>query len=328
MIGATVAAGMAVATACAAFGQSAATPLKFEVASIKPAAASPDGRLMIRERVGPGQLDYSSVSLKTMIQRACEVQDYQISGPDWMASTRFDVVAKLPADTPRSKVPEMLRSLLADRFKLAIHRDIKELPMYGLVVGKNGPRMKESEVDPNTPPPDGGRGTGGPAANGGPLANGGAGAAGGRARMGREGTPQFAPGLDCGPRGESAVPAGWFTRNGLGHVQGHTMNMASLVTLLGALLRSPVKDQTGLKGNYDFDLDYTPDEGQPLSPAGVPPPPPVGGEGNVPSAGAPNVNGVSLFAAVQSQLGLKLDTKKGPMELIVVDHIEKTPTEN
>src|ERR1039458_10250574 len=116
MIRATVGAGMAVATAYAAFGQSATTPLKFEVASIKPAAPSPDGRLMIRERVGPGRLDYSSVSLKTMIQRACEVQDYQISGPDWIASTRFDVVARLPADTPRSKVPEMLHSVLADRF--------------------------------------------------------------------------------------------------------------------------------------------------------------------------------------------------------------------
>ena len=194
--------------------------------------------------------------------------------------------------------------------------------MYGLVVGKNGPRMKESEVDPNTPPPDGGRGTGGPAANGG------AGAARGAVRMDRDGTSQFAPGLDCGSRGESAVPAGWFTRSGLGHVQGHTMNMASLANLLGALLRSPVVDQTGLRGNYDFDLDYAPDEGQPMSPVGVPPPPPVGGapgggEGNVPSASTPDVNGVSIFTAVQSQLGLKLDTKKGPMELIVVDHIEK-----
>ena len=111
------------------------------------------------------------------------------------------------------------------------------------------------------------------------------------------------------------------------------MNMASLANLLGALVRSPVVDQTGLKGNYDFDLDYAPDEGPPMSPAGVPPPPPVGGapgggEGNVPSAGAPDISGVSIFTAVQSQLGLKLDTKKGPMELIVVDHIEKTPTEN
>src|ERR1035437_1678640 len=159
MIRATVAAAMAVATACAAFGQSTATPLKFEVASIKPATPSPDGRLMIRERVGPGRLDYSSVSLKTMIQRACEVQDYQISGPDWMASTRFDVVAKLPADSPRSGIPEMLRALLADRFKLAVHRETKELPMYALVVGKNGPKMKESEFDPTTPPLEAGRGT-------------------------------------------------------------------------------------------------------------------------------------------------------------------------
>jgi hypothetical protein len=81
MIRATVAAGMAVATACAAFGQSAATPLKFEVASIKPAAPSPDGRLMIRERIGPGQLDYSSVSLKTMIQRGLRSAGLSDLGP-------------------------------------------------------------------------------------------------------------------------------------------------------------------------------------------------------------------------------------------------------
>ena len=335
MIRATVVTGMAVVMVCAAFGQSADIALKFEVASIKQAPPPPDGNLMVRMGGGPGRLDYRSVSLKAMIQRACEVQDYQISGPDWMASTRFDVVAKLPADTARSGIPEMLRALLADRFKLAVHRETKELPMYALVVGKNGPKMKESEFDPTTPPLEAGRGTGGPASNGGPAAGGGAGTAGGAVRMSRDDTPQFAPSLDCGPRGERAVPAGWFLRKKLGQVEGHGMNMASLVNLLGALLGRPVADQTGLKGNYDFDLDYAPDEGQPMSLAGVPPPPQPpgrgtggGGEGNVPSAGAPEVNGVSLFTALQSQLGLKLDTKKGPMDLIVVDHVEKTPTEN
>jgi bla regulator protein blaR1 len=128
-------------------------------------------------------------------------------------------------------------------------------------------------------------------------------------------------GLDCGPRGESTVRTGAFVTSRPGHVQGHAMNMASLVNLLGALLRSPVVDRTGFKGNYDFDLEFTPDD--------APPAPPVGGEGSVPTAGAPpDANGVSLFAAVQSQLGLKLETKKGPMELIVVDHVERAPTEN
>jgi uncharacterized protein (TIGR03435 family) len=315
---------MIVAAACTAFGQSAATPLSFEVASIKPAAPPVDGRLMIRMGGDPGRLDYNNVSLKDLIRQAYGVKDYQISGPDWMASTRFDVVAKLPADTPRSKVPEMLQALLAERFKVTIHRETKELPMYALVVGKNGPKMKESEVDPNAPPPDGGPGPGGPSANGGPGPAGGA--AGGGVRMSKDGTPQFAPGPARGPM---------MMMNGRGHVSAKMMNMDSLVNLLARQLDRPVVDQTGLKGNYDFDLDYTPDEGQRGMGfiAGVPPPPPGGGapgggEGHVPSASNPDANGVSLLTAVQSQLGLKLDARKGAVELIVVDNVEKIPTEN
>lgn len=304
------------ATACAAFAQSVGTPLHFEVVSIKPTPPALDG-YRVRMRSDPGRLEYSSFSLKAIIQRACEVQDYQISGPDWMATTRFDVIAKLPADAPRSKVPEMLRSLMAERFKMATHRETRELPMYALVVGKNGPKLKASEVDPNTPPPDGGRGLGRPAANVGSTANGGAGTA------------------DCGPRGETAVAAGWMINKGPGHVQGHEMNMASLTNMLAALLGRPVVDQTGLKGNYDFDLNYTPDEGPRMSPGGAPPAPPLQGGGapgegvaQIPSASTPDPDGVSLLNAVQSQLGLKLEARKGPVELIVVDYIEKTPTEN
>src|SRR5271165_3193408 len=92
-----MAAGIGVAANWPAFGQSADAPLPFEVASIKPVAPTLDGRYMIRMRVNAGELDYRSASLKAIIQTACELRDFQISGPDWMASTRFDVVAKLPA---------------------------------------------------------------------------------------------------------------------------------------------------------------------------------------------------------------------------------------
>jgi uncharacterized protein (TIGR03435 family) len=279
IIRATIAAGTGVTLTCAAFCQPAATPLKFDVASIKQAAPPPDGKWMVRMGGGPGRLDYSSVSLKAMIQRACEVQDYQIAGPDWMASARFDMVAKLPAGAPRSRIPEMLRALLEERFKLAIHRETREMPIYALVVGKNGPKMKEAEADPNAPAPDAARSA-------------------------------VRTSLDCGPRGETVVPAGWYMNRGPGRVEAHSVNMASLVNMLGALLGRPVMDQTGLKGNYDFEMEYAP-EGQPVTPAG-----------------GPDVNGVSLFSAVQSQLGLKLDTKKGPVELIVVDHVKKIPAEN
>jgi uncharacterized protein (TIGR03435 family) len=273
MIRATGIASLAVATACAAFGQSAASPLSFEVASIKPA----DG-LTTRMRGDVGRLDYASVSLKLMIQRAYGVQSYQISGPDWIASTRFDVVAKLPIDTPRSKIPEMLQSLLAERFKLATHRETKESSMYALVVGKNGPKMKESEVDPNTP-----------------------------------------PGPGRGP----------MTMNLRGNLKAKNVNMALLANLLAQQLGLRVVDQTGLQGNYDFDLYYAPDDGQLMSPVGTPPPGGgVPGEVQVSSARDPDVNGMPLVNAVQSQLGLKLEAKKGPVDLVVVDHIEKAPTEN
>jgi uncharacterized protein (TIGR03435 family) len=275
---------MASVTAWAAFAQPAAAPLSFEVASIKPSAPPLDGRLMVRMGGGPGRLDYTNASLKAIIQRACEVQDYQVSGPLWMASTRFDLAAKLPPGAPGSKVPEMLRSLLAERFKMAVHRETSEQPVYALVVAKNGPKMKVSEADPNSPPPDRGRTT----------ASDGSGA------------------VDCGPRGERPFPAGWMMNKGPGHVQGHSMNMASVVKLLGALVGRPVVDQTGLNGLYDFDLEYAPDEIQRTPPAEA----------------AHDIDGPSLFTAVQSQLGLKLQAGKGPVERIVVDHIEKVPTEN
>jgi uncharacterized protein (TIGR03435 family) len=120
-----------------------------------------------------------------------------------------------------------------------------------------------------------------------------------------------------------------------GHLHAKAISMASLADFLAGQLGLRVVDQTGLKSNYDFDLYYVLDEGQPTLPAGVPPTLPspgaggsVGGDGRVPSAANPDADGVPLFTAVQSQLGLKLETKKGPVELIVVDHIEKTPTAN
>jgi len=307
---------LTLAMAGGAFGQSADSPLSFEVASIKPAAPALDGRIMVRMGGDPGRLDWTNVSIKDIMRQAYEVKDYQISGPDWLGSTRFDLVAKLPADTPRSKVPEMLRSLLAERFKLTVHRETKELPMYALVVGKNGPKMKESEVDPKLPPPGAGPGPGGPSA-GGPLPP--PGAPGSGIRMSKDGVPQFAPGAARGPM---------MMMNGRGHLSAKMMGMGGFVDTLARQLDRPVVDQTGLKGNYDFDLDWTPDEGQHMGFGGMPPPPPGGGEGHVPAASNPEANGVSIFAAVQSQLGLKLDAKKGPVELIVVDSIEKAPTEN
>jgi uncharacterized protein (TIGR03435 family) len=302
-------AGLTVIMVCGAFGQTAATPPSFEVASIKPAAPPVNGRLMIRMGGDPGRIDYSNVSLKDIIRQAYGVHDYQISGPDWMNSARFDIVAKVPEGAPKDQVPMMWQTLLAERFKLQIHRETKELPMYALVVGKNGPKMKESEIDPNAPA-GGGPGNGGPSANGGtaslpPI------------KIGKDGMPQL-PGGGRGPM---------IMMNGRGRIAAKMMSMPGLIDILARSVDRPVVDQTELKGTYDFNLDYTPDESTRMPmPAGIPPPPPGGG-GEMHGAENPD-NGLTLFAALQAQLGLKLEAKRGPVELIVVDRVEKAPTEN
>jgi len=296
---------LALATAAALFGQPA--PLSFEVASIKPAAPITDGRIMVRMGGDPGRVDWTNVSIRDIVRQAYEVKEYQISGPDWMGSTRFDLSAKLPEGAPRSKVPEMLQNLLAERFKLTVHKETKELPMYALVVGKSGIRMKEAEIDPNAPPPGSGPGPGGP----GPGPEGGI-------RIDRDGKPQFAPGAGRG--GQMMI----MTNNG--HLAAKAMNLTGLVNFLARQVDRPVVDETGLKGSYDFELDFVPERMQGM--VAHMPPPSGGGEGGAPSTNNSENNGVSIFTAVQAQLGLKLEAKKGPVELIVVDHVEKTPTEN
>src|SRR5258706_8034367 len=121
------------------------TPLSFEVASIKPAAPITDGRIQIGMGGDAGRINFSNVSVRDMLTQAYNVKDYQITGPDWLRSVRFDVTATLPANTSRDKVPEMLQTLLADRFKVALHRETKELPVYALLVAKSGLKVKKAE---------------------------------------------------------------------------------------------------------------------------------------------------------------------------------------
>src|SRR4029077_8262602 len=128
------------------FGETA--PLSFEVASIKAAAPQPPGRFQISMGSDPGRINYSGVSLKNLVERAYSIKSYQVSGPDWLDSERFDVVAKLPEGATPQDVPKMLQALLAERFKLTVHREQKTLPVYGMVVGKNGVKMQKADGQP------------------------------------------------------------------------------------------------------------------------------------------------------------------------------------
>src|SRR6266446_4406926 len=141
-------------TSSRVFGQVAEAPPTFEVASIKPAPPPTGGMMRVGMSGGPGSPDpgratFTNMSLKNILMRAYEVKGYQISGPGWLDSERFDIVAKVPQGATKEQFLLMIQNLLAERFKLTLHREKKELPMFALLVGKNGPKLKESVDDPN-----------------------------------------------------------------------------------------------------------------------------------------------------------------------------------
>jgi uncharacterized protein (TIGR03435 family) len=311
------------------FGQTIDKSLTFEVASIKPAAMpTPNGRGMMYMRPpsggpgskDPGRINYPFITLKSLIMNAYDVKDYQVSGPPYLDSERFEVTAKMPPDTTQEQFRVMLQNLLAERFKLTVHKDTKELPMYSLVVAKGGPKLTESAEAPPVkegedpgalPPPP-------------PL---------GQIKMGPDGFPILPAPLLGGGRG------GMFFMGmpGKMRLSAQKQTMKDLADNLSSRLARPVADETGLTRKYDFALTFS-TEGlnMPMMP-GPPPPPPGGGGGAVAVTGGEGGRGPGqteaeappdIFRAIQSQLGLKLDAKKGPVTMIVVDHVEKAPTEN
>ena len=138
----------ALLAASAVFAQ---TPT-FEVATIKAAPPfSPQammaGKMRLGETIDGARADYAYVNVEYLLTKAYGVKAYQISGPAWIQSERYDVTAKLPEGATKDQIPDMLKSLLAERFKIEIHRDKKDHAVYALVIGKNGSKLKESEPE-------------------------------------------------------------------------------------------------------------------------------------------------------------------------------------
>ncbi|HEV3329722.1 MAG TPA: TIGR03435 family protein [Bryobacteraceae bacterium] len=306
------------------FGQASSPAPAFEVASIKPAPLfNPQlirsGKLHIRVNIDEARVDIGSLSLKDLLCFAYSVKSYQVSGPDWMDKERFDVLAKLPDGGSKDDVPAMLQALLADRFKLTLHRDSKEQPVYALVLGKNGPKLKESPPDPDAPSdavPPAGPGFGPPVAFG-------------QVRVKGEGQGLTA---SAGPVKAS------MSQDGMRLERSNT-TMAMFADMLSRFVDRPVMDMTELKGSYEVALTLSVDDmrnavrsaGLMMGPGGMPGPAP-GGPGGDEGRGAAIAASSdpapsTIFATVQ-QLGLKLEPRKLPMTTIVVDHAEKTPTEN
>ena len=320
--------GLILLTSCAAFGQAAAESPTFEAASVKPAAPQTGMGIRVMMRGGPGtpdpgQLNYSNVSLKNVLMAAYAVKGYQLNGPNWLDSERFDIVAKIAPGATKEQFQLMLQNLLAERFKLALHHETKELPMYSLVIGKGGSKLKESVDDDAATAQAGAAGPGGPSASAPPPpTSDGAGPAMSRVKIGADGMPQLPPGM--GKNGMMMM-----MMNGRMRLTANRQPVAAITEMLSNQLGRPVVDATELKAKYDFTLDFTP-EGM-NGPMGKMPPPPQheGGPGpGGPMVGDPDAGGPSLFTALQEQLGLKLEQKKGPVDLLVIDRLEKVPTEN
>ncbi len=273
-------------------------PLAFEVASIKVNHAA-DNRVGIRST--PGRFTATGVPLKFLISNAYNVRPFQISGgPNWINTEKYDIDAKmpdgldgelqkLPLDQRRAKMSQLLQSLLTDRFQLKVSHETKEGPVYNLVVAKNGPLIHEAK--PSVDNPD-------------------------------------------APKGPDGKPlARNFMRMMPGELQGQSISLEFLAQQLSMQLGRKVIDKTGLKGNYDFDLKWSPEPGAGGMMGGGPPgggPPGGSPPGAGPGADAPpppDASGPSIFTAVQEQLGLKLDSAKGPIEMLVIDHVEK-PSED
>jgi uncharacterized protein (TIGR03435 family) len=266
-----------VLTAIAAHSQT--TPA-FEVVSIKSAPPPTGPRVRIGVNQDKGRLTMSNVSLSMVVLQAYKLKQQQLVAPDWMESARFDIVAKLPEGATPDQVPAMLQTMLADRFKIKIHKESKVLPIYAMVVAKGGPKLKPVDAD------------------------------GGLRMM-------------MGPKGREM--------NG-------KVTLGRLADALSDNLDRQVIDMTELPGAYEIDLTWSPDEseggrfrGGPgrggEGPGHGPEAPGRGGEG--PDAKASDgPDAPSIFVALQEKMGLKLEARKFPAEIIVVDQAEKVPTEN
>ena len=227
---------------------------RFEVASVK---VHPDPPRIMGVKTTGGRLIADAETVRGLIMWAYKLKNYQVSVPAQSPAgdTYFDIVAKADGEgAPTvSEFREMLQALLTDRFHLKVHHEMREMPVYALVLGKNGSKLKPSA-------PDAGEG--------------------GRLQVGDRNYQMTIPKASM----DDVVDA-----------------------VANAFLDRPVVDRTGLTGTYDLKLTYTPDIRS--------------------NRGEPNTADISIFTAVQEQLGLKLEPQKASVTILVVDHVER-PSEN
>ena len=271
---------------------------QFEAASVRPSAPiPPSGGVYIGPpRGGPGTSDpglitWSYASLKALLMAAYGMTKYQVSGPAWLDTERYDIVARVPSGATKEQVMVMWQKLLAERLGVVLHHEAKEFQVEELVIDKGGSKLKETDWDPASPLPPG------------PPQ-----------RDNRSG--------DLGSPGQVLVVTPRDTGANV-HQIDKAQPISQLTTTIGNTLGRPILDKTGLTGKYDYTIDYAVEPGL----AYVPPPP---GErlGPVTVAGNAGDFGLDIAAAVQQQLGLRLVPNKAMIDVVIIDKAEKTPTAN
>ena len=276
----------------AAFAQAPAPPLEFEVVSVKltPQVAGANS-IRLGFHIDGAQMHLTYASIGDMIRMAYRVKNYQVIGPE-LESLRYDIDAKLPAGSTKEQVPEMLRTLLADRFQMKFHNESKEFPIYALGVAPGAAKLKDL-ADPTEVVDD------------------------------KAPTEVTAAG---GPGGVSAsLPGGGSYQFGDNKFLGKKLTMAYLADILSRFMDRPVIDMTGMKGKYDVSVQLTDDDYRAMLirsaiAAGV----------SLPPEALHMLDGAtdsSLYAGLRAN-GLKLESRKAPLPVIVVDRIQKSPTEN
>jgi uncharacterized protein (TIGR03435 family) len=276
-----------------------ATAQHFEVASVKP---SPPGTTRSQVMGGPGssnpgQITYTGVTLAELLRRAYGIPRQQVAGPRWLEEERYDIVAKVPPETIKKDLAPMLEGLLHERFRLAAHREVRTMPVYALLVAAEGPKFKAT---PKTDPSE--KDT---------------------AASDSKTIDQVSVGL--GKDGNVVMPKGYrgtmigMVVAGKYFVRFKGETMAEFAKFLTEQTDHVVIDATGMKETYDFAANWQLDPTSPLL-AGLTMAPPTEGILSDPSP--------TLFAALPAQLGLKFEPRKSPLDMVVVDRVERIPTEN
>jgi len=223
----------------------------FEVVSIKPNKSGSNaigGSGVCSSR---GGVSVRNISLGSLIEQAYGIKEFQLLGrPNWLGSERFDIEAKPGSRIGPDDCKLMVQSFLADRCKLMLHSETRQLPIYKLAAGRNGPKLHKVDAD--------------------------------------------------APLGAKVFD----TSRGQLITRGTSMSQLAAMLAITGELENLVVEGTGLDGYYEFSLEWTP---------------------SILAADA--APGPSLFTALQEQLGLKLEAGKGPVSVLVIDHVEK-PSEN